>query len=58
MVTLKDLYMCLNNKDEYDHIDFKDLDCVLSPKKLKGNKISLDKDLFKGKKDILAAWTS
>lgn len=55
MVNLKDLHMCLNNKDEYDNIDFKDLDCVLSPKKLQGNKISLDKGLFQGKKDIISA---
>lgn len=33
MINLKDIYLCLNNKDNYDDIDFGNLDCVLSPNK-------------------------
>lgn len=55
MINLKDIYLCLNNKDNYDDIDFGNLDCVLSPNKNHKKKFNLDTNSFQGKKDIIRA---
>lgn len=55
MINLKDIYLCLNNKDNYDDIDFGNLDCVLSPNKNHKKKFNLDTNSFQEKKDIIRA---